>query len=228
MPPKAKATGKGRGSGQGTGKLGKGSGQLGKGKFGKDKFMELGKGKFREFMEHASGKGKDVEVGKGKLVSMVTNKTFHLSFVVSSTGMVGSVIVKPNNTLNEVKEFIRDKYGFPVTAQTLHNDQWKLYGNHWLWYYSITPQSTCLLTVADMMPLVVSRGQSHGIWTGHLLLVCVSRSDVVLHLKTKIHDKIGFPIDQQHLTYMGEVLHDAVPLLNYGITEFSRVTMTVN
>ena len=55
----------------------------------------------------------------------------------------------------------------------------------------------------------------------------VEASDSVENLKAKIHDKEGYPIDQQRLIFDGKELEDAKTLSDYDITKDGTIHLII-
>ena len=145
-------------------------------------------------------------------------KEYMLLFVKTFTGNTITLHVQPCNTIDNVKAKLQEKEGFPMSQQQLIFAGNRLKGNRTLEDYDIQAEATLGLmlrlhggTRKEYMLLFVKT------FTGNTITLHVQPCDTIDNVKTKLQEKEGFPMSQQHLISAGKLLEGYRTLKEYEI-----------
>ena len=165
--------------------------------------------------------GKELEDGRTLSYYNVQNEsTFRFDrgsamviFVKPLTGKTIILEVDLADSIENVKQKIQDKEGFPPNQQRLIFDSKQLKDNCTLSDYNVRYKSTLYLVLrrCDHMRIFVKT------LTGKTITLEVDPADSIENVKQKIHDKEGFLPDQQCLIFAGKELEDGRTLSYYNV-----------
>ena len=127
--------------------------------------------------------------------------------------------VESRDTLENIREKIRDKEGFPIDHQHLVFAGKQLEDGRTLSDYSLEIES-----ILQLLP-GLRRGMTVFVkmMSGETHTVEVEPSDTIEILKEKIQTKVGTPTDQQRLIFEGMQLEDNFSLRSYDIRKGSTL-----
>lgn len=138
--------------------------------------------------------------------------------------------VDPLDTFKDIKDKILEKEGHPLEQQRLFIrtvegiDSWSaiLDDSHTLSYYNIQHKSfllNLLKPLPDMQILVM-------VETGEIITLDVDKWYTINRVKSKIEEKVGLPLNQQHLFFNGTQLEEGNILSDYNIQQKSMLHLS--
>jgi ubiquitin C len=141
-----------------------------------------------------------------------------LLLIKTLTGNTISLDVDPYCTIDNVKAKLQEKEGYPMSQQQLISAGKLLEGYRTLKEYEIQAETTLHLMLRlrggarkEFMLLFVKT------FTGNTITLHVQPCDTIDNVKTKLQEKEGFPMSQQHLISAGKLLEDYRTLKEYEI-----------
>ena len=140
---------------------------------------------------------------------------------------INSFDVKPDFTVQNLKEKIKDKLGIEPNEQTLLFRRGVLQDNIPLFQYDI--QEGNVLTLFTYLPIKEKENELLQLFiktlTGKEIVLTVDPTLTIKKLKCEIQDKEGVPSNQQRLIFAGAQLEDSRTLASYNIKTNSNLNM---
>ena len=140
---------------------------------------------------------------------------------------INSFDVKPDFTVQNLKEKIKDKLGIEPNEQTLLFKRGILQDNIALFQYDI--QEGNVLTLFTYLPIKEKENELLQLFIktliGKEIVLTVEPSLTIQQLKCEIQDKEGVPSDQQRLIFAGAQLEDSRTLASYNIKTKATLNM---
>lgn len=170
-----------------------------------------------------SGTVADLHIIDGSSLALVGKSSLLMKiFVNTFTGKTISFLVKPTETIGNVKAKIKIMEGISIDEQVLIFDKAVLGNEGTLFDFHISMKSTLTL-------MRKSRGAMHVFiktLTGETIALEVKPSDCINIVKVKIQDKIHVPCDEQVLSFKKMVLNNTNTLADLNINKGSTLTLT--
>ncbi|KAA6316376.1 MAG: putative ubiquitin, partial [Streblomastix strix] len=118
-----------------------------------------------------------------------------------------------DDTIESMKQKIREKEGIPISQQCLNFAQRHLGNGHTLQDYNIQNEATLHIVrrLCNGMQIFVKT------LTNKIIELEVHEDDTIESVKQQIQDKEGIPTDQQRLVFVGEKLDDELTLQECNI-----------
>lgn len=140
-------------------------------------------------------------------------------FVKTQLGNTIILQVQPSDTIESIKAKIQDKLGFPLDQQRLVLADKLLENSCTLSNYNIKNNSTLYVALLRGMKIFVKT--SHG----ETITVEAKPSNTIMEIKAKIHSELGFPPNQQNISFAGRLLEDGQTLSDYHIKNESTLSV---
>jgi ubiquitin C len=134
-------------------------------------------------------------------------------------GKTITLALESADTIECVKHKIRDMEGIPLDTQRLTFAGVQLEGSHTLSDYNIRDGGTLQLMVGMEISVTL-------LLTGKTIALSTEWPDTTIkHIKTKIHDKEGIPLNRQRLNFAGKQLEDDHTLSDYNIQKNDELNL---
>uniref|UniRef100_A0A251VRY5 Putative ubiquitin n=1 Tax=Helianthus annuus TaxID=4232 RepID=A0A251VRY5_HELAN len=178
---------------------------------------------FNENVLEDSGILADLHIVDGSTLTATGNSVELMKiFVNTFTGKTISLLVNPENTIEDVKWKIKCKEHIPCDEQALIYNNMVLEDNSTLLDFNIYRKSTLTLMrkpPRQFMSIFIKT------LTGKIITVEVKSSETINNIKAKIKYEVNIPCDEQELIFNEMVLPNSGTLAEFHINKESTLTL---
>ena len=139
------------------------------------------------------------------------------------TGKIITLEIKPSDTIQNVKTKIQDKEGISPDQYDVFFGGQQLKDDHIVAEYNIPKRSTLNMVLRLRRRIFIMNPST----SNETISLEVQQSDTIEDVKAEIQNKMGIPVEHQHLRIADQQLEDDCTLSDYNVHEESIICLDV-